>query len=345
MNQFFLAREFCPACKSANRTELLRLSYTGSPVREYLNTWYSYKKIDEEYLEGCDYVLYECGDCGLIYQGEILNDATLRKLYEEWIDYEKVADRARTMITKNYYIGHAKDFVNILSYLDTPPCETHVLDFGMGFGTWCYLTKGFGCHAHGTELSQTRIDYAKGIDVIAWKDIPGYRFDFINTEQVFEHLSDPLEVLGYLRQFLKPNGLIKISVPDGWDLKKRLEAWDWETLQDYTRAENPEEELQRIKTIWDWESPDGSGTENSINVAAPLQHINCFNHEALVRMAERVKLVPVAIPVVLANSAPPMPMSQRVTSRIRSAVRRYYRAVTRETEARRKTTKVFFKNA
>jgi len=26
-------------------------------------------------------------------------------------------------------------------------------------------------------------------------------------------------------------------------------------------------------------------------------------------------------------------------------VRRYYRAVTRETEARRKTTKVFFKNA
>jgi hypothetical protein len=91
MNQFFCERKSCPACKSVNRGELLRLSYTGSPIREYLNTWYSFKKIDTKYLERCEYVLYECGVCGLIYQGEIINDTTMCKLYEEWIDWEKVA--------------------------------------------------------------------------------------------------------------------------------------------------------------------------------------------------------------------------------------------------------------
>jgi SAM-dependent methyltransferase len=213
----------------------------------------------------------------------------------------------------------------------------------MGFGTWCYLAKGFGCHAHGTELSQTRIDYAKGIDVIAWKDIPGYRFDFINTEQVFEHLSEPLEVLGYLRQSLKPNGLIKINVPDGWDLKKRLAAWDWETLKQYQLSETPEGEVERIKTIWDWQPPDGDGSENSLLAVAPLQHINAFHYESLVRMAESVGLKPVALPAVLTNVTAPISLGRRIVAKLKREARRYAREITGKRQTGRKTTKLFFR--
>jgi 2-polyprenyl-3-methyl-5-hydroxy-6-metoxy-1,4-benzoquinol methylase len=343
MNDFFLARKFCPACKSTNRAELLRLSYTGSPIREYLNTWYSYKKIDEIYLKGCDYILYDCCNCGLVYQGEILNDTTMRKLYEEWIDYEKVTVRACSLKTKEYYIGHAKDFANILSYLDTSPRETRVLDFGMGFGTWCYLAKGFGCHAYGTELSQTRIDYAKGIDVISWNDILSYRFDFINAEMVFEHLSEPLEVLAYLQQSLNPHGLIKISVPDGWDIKKRLAAWEWEKLRQYQLSEGSLDELEVIKTIWDWERPQGAGTENSLNAVAPLQHINIFHHESLVQMAQRVGLETVVLPAVLTNVTAPSSFGRRIVANLKSKARRYGRAIAMKGQTRRKGTRLFFR--
>lgn len=344
MNSHFKTREACPSCKSQNKAVLLSLSYTGSPIREYLGSWYSYKKIDDEYLEGSEYVLTECGDCGLIYQGEILNDSALVKLYEEWIDYEKVAERSRTMLTKNYYFGHAKDFVNILAYLGTPPSETHILDFGMGFGTWCHLVKGFGCQAYGTELSRTRIDHAKGITVVPWDDIPRHRFDFINAEQVFEHLAEPLETLAHLRRSLKPEGLMKISVPDAWDLKKRLAGWDWEALRSHAHSEKPEEQLEVIKAVWDWERPQGSGTENSLNAAAPLQHINCFNYDSLVHMAGRVGLAPVGVPAVVADVIPPVSMRQRIAGKVKRTVQKYCRPVAPKAGTIRRPTSLFLRN-
>ena len=48
------------------------------------------------------------------------------------------------------------------------------------------------------------------------------RFDFINTEQVFEHISEPLETLKELKTLLKPGGIIKISVPTADDINRRL---------------------------------------------------------------------------------------------------------------------------
>jgi SAM-dependent methyltransferase len=279
MNKFFIERNACPACKSINKEQLLKLRYDKAPVREYLNSWYSYKSIDPDYLEGGHYTLNECGDCGLIYQEEILNESALVRLYNEWIDYEKVSERIRKTYSVRHYFNHVRVLVNAISYMGILPGALKVLDFGMGSGTWCHLVKGFGCDVYGAELSQQRIDYAEGIKVIGYSEIPDRRFDFINTEQVFEHLAEPLEMLIYLKQSLTPDGIIKISVPEGADIGKRLKAWDWERL----KICDSTEKLQRINNIWYWEFPMGSGDENSLNAVAPLQHINCFHRGVLVR--------------------------------------------------------------
>ena len=54
------------------------------------------------------------------------------------------------------------------------------------------------------------------------EDLPAARFHFINTEQVFEHLLDPLGTVGRLAEALRGDGLLKISVPNAADLDRRL---------------------------------------------------------------------------------------------------------------------------
>jgi hypothetical protein len=97
-------------------------------------------------------------------------------------------------------------------------------------------------------------------------------FDFINTEQVFEHIAAPLDTLTMLAAALRREGLIKISVPDARDLKRRL-------------------------NVMDWTAPYGS--RNSLNDTIPLIHVNSFTHRSLVRMAQLAGLEPVNIPLRL----------------------------------------------
>jgi len=136
------------------------------------------------------------------------------------------------------------------------------------------MAKAFGCNSYGTELSETRIKYAEshGIKVITWDEILNYSFDFINTEQVFEHIPEPLETLFHLKKSLKSEGLIKIDVPNGDDIKRRLR-------------------------ILDWTAPKGS--RNCLNPASPLEHINCSNRTSIIRMADIAGLEIVKIPLTI----------------------------------------------
>ena len=129
----------------------------------------------------------------------------------------------------------------------------------MGFGNWCLIAKGFGCDVYGLDLSDSRMDRARelGIKSLHWDNLGSHKFDFINAEQVFEHLTHPLDTLIHLSDALKPGGVIRIGVPRGWDVKRRLEIWNW-------RAE-PQDS--------DW-----------LNMIAPLQHVNCYNYSALCTM-------------------------------------------------------------
>ena len=136
------------------------------------------------------------------------------------------------------------------------------------------------------------IEYAQknGINVITWDEIPEYKFDFVNTEQVFEHIPNPLDTLKYLRDSLKPTGLIKISVPNGKNIKKKLK-------------------------IGDWMAPKGS--KNSLNSVSPLEHINCYTRTSLIKMAERAGLVRVRLPLYLQiASAMPWNSPKRILKNI-----------------------------
>jgi 2-polyprenyl-3-methyl-5-hydroxy-6-metoxy-1,4-benzoquinol methylase len=287
------------------------VGYTQSPIKEYLDLFYSpHGGVEYQYLEDSYYILNECNDCGLIYQKWIPKDSLARCIYEQWIDPAKMLELHKKYNIR-YFIRLAHEIVEVIQSFGAIPSRLQFLDFGMGLGDWCCLAQGFGCDVYGTELSQPRIEYAQasGIKVITWEEIPNYRFDFINTEQVIEHLPKPIETLVHLKRALKPGGMIKISVPNGWDIKKRLR-------------------------IGNWTAPKGS--RYSLNPIAPLEHINCFNHEVIVKMASGIGLKLEALHFSLIKTG----FGISLRDSLKAIAKPYYNFLTR-----RKTTYLFFRNS
>ena len=80
-NAHFVSRESCPGCRSTDAKTIYQKPFDQPPVSVYLNDFYSTcGKVEFEYLEGSNYILNECNNCGMIYQKEIPGDA-LEYLY------------------------------------------------------------------------------------------------------------------------------------------------------------------------------------------------------------------------------------------------------------------------
>lgn len=273
VSKHFQSRQECPACGSTSSETLYRASYTESPIRDYLAAFYATtgKGVEFEYLEGSEYILESCQDCGLIYQKQVLSSLLLRKLYEQWLDPHLVEKSERRERKARYYLWCAAETARVIEYLRKLPSEVKFLDFGMGRGRWCLIAKGFGCDVYAMEISDAWREHANalGVTLLNWEELAGHKFDFINAEQVFEHLTDPLPTLTRLRHALSPNGIVRINVPGGHDIRRALQAPDWLAPH---------------------------GPPDYLNDVAPLQHLNYFNFEALVRMANRAGLEEVEVP-------------------------------------------------
>jgi len=266
----FEIRDCCPICKSTKREMLYRCRFTESPISTFLKHFYSSQgDIEMEFLLDATFVLDECRACGVIYQRGIPNESLMRKLYEKWIDPICVFDKDDAFDRHAKYV---EEIMMIIMYFKIPPKQLTFLDFGMGWGRWCRMAQAFGCSTFGIELSRIKAKYAQsqGVHDIGWKDINRYRFDFINIEQVLEHIAEPFETLLGLKNCLKSHGLIKIGVPDGGNVKRLLKAPDWT-------------------------APKGS--RRSLNAVSPLEHINCFTYSSLLRTAEMAGLRPVTMPM------------------------------------------------
>ena len=268
MNKYFIIRTNCPCCNSSKGEVVYSVSYTDSEIVKYLTDFYGKQGgLEFDYLQDATYTLVKCNTCSCTYQKQIPNDFLMEKLYEKWIDPEHI----RTAEVDNYPINHslayANELANVITHFGVMPGQLDFLDFGMGWGKWCLMAKAMGVNVCGTELSESRIAYANnnGINAISYEKIGNKKFDFINTEQVFEHIPEPLKTLQYLQKSLKPGGIIKISVPDAKNIDGALKRMDWFILK---------------------------GTKYSLNVVAPLEHINGFKNHSILQMADLADLKP-----------------------------------------------------
>lgn len=299
----FVERERCPVCGGTDHLERANLAFDTPPMRAYLDAFYPPSgSVEFDYLEGARYILRDCRSCGLIYQVFVPDDALMTRLYERWIDAAYHLRMQAILDDIDVYSMHAQEVMQIVGWLRGGKGGMKTLDFGMGWAKWSMMAQAFGCDVWGAELSQTRIEFAqsKGIRVMAWEDRSAHTFDFVNTEQVFEHLADPVEMLRELRALLAPGGVVKISVPGAHGIESALAKMDWTAPRH---------------------------SSDSLMPVAPLEHLNCFRRETLMRLAAQAGMVEVAMPLKIQYAY--LTNWSSATKAVKNLVRPIYRDVLR----------------
>lgn len=274
--KYYESRNACPVCSSNNYEILHEESYASDGISHYLKEFYIPQGyIDFNYLEGMTYTLIQCKNCRLIFQKEVPNDELLHVLYDQWIDPAKALERNKSH-DLSYRVMRLEEVLGIIMYFNKPPQNLEVLDFGMGWGSLCVQFKALGVNAKGVELSIPRKLFAEsqGVEVVSWEDLDKLRFDFINTDDVFEHLTDPVSVLKKLSNALKPGGIIKISTPNAKVSERAIKKMDWYAPR---------------------------GTNDNLNAVSPLEHLNCFYTKSIITLGEVCKLKPIQVKPVAIN--------------------------------------------
>jgi hypothetical protein len=256
-------RTRCPACLCTSLALVYEEPYTGAGIRAYLAR--HYEGHASRSADAGVYALARCNRCSLVFQQQVPDDPLLGEIYNDWVPGTELEREHRNYSLEEYrYLAEQVQFM--IQYFGLPPAELDALDFGFGWAHWSKMAMGFGCNVWGVELSEERARHGKsvGLRVIGLADLPSGKFRFINTEQVFEHLTEPRLVLEKLRDALSGDGVIKISVPNAATV---------------------------LKKISQGKSFGALSAEDQMPIA-PLEHINAFSHDSLVAFGKEFGLKP-----------------------------------------------------
>lgn len=262
-------RTECPVCQFGASDPFLGLPFDHGPIARYLRNHYE-GRLDPSRLTTRAFELIECPRCTLVYQRWTPDESALWELYgtlQRW-DNEEVAQRRGLDVRLRY----AYDIERVIRYTDRPPSDVSVLDFGAGTGLWLQVAAALGCRTSAVELNEAASKELRsaGHQIPALEELPQEALDYVETEQVFEHLVDPRAVVTALAHALRPGGILRVSVPNGTGIRARIRAGDWL-------------------------APKGSA--QSLEPVAPLEHLNCFNHRSLTRLGAEAGLVPFVFPL------------------------------------------------
>jgi SAM-dependent methyltransferase len=142
----------------------------------------------------------------------------LSDVYDTWLDTmpdEAWIAQAEWLATHPRQSRDGHEIMTVAAMMRMPLANLKTLDYGMGQGLWARVSKELGCQSYGFDLSQRCMCVARshGVKTVAFDDLASGEFDFVNTEQVMEHVTDVDDVMGRLVAALRPEGILKISVP------------------------------------------------------------------------------------------------------------------------------------
>lgn len=269
MNQKkFNIRTQCPVCSTGgNLQTLFNISYDNEVLKKYIDDFYSRQGgvFDYSVIKNNEYQLIFCNNCRLLFQKEIPDSDLMFELYEKYINPEikqnELSDNNK--YSEEYFSLLRNEIKFLKSHCFQKSEKIKFLDYGMGWGLLCNEAQRQGMLAYGTELSPARIAYAEktGITVIDINSIPDSFFDIINLSDVLEHVADPMDTVETLVKKIKPQGLLRLSVPGNPNILSNIKKF-------------------RGVVFNDWR----------FNCVAPLEHINCFHYETLQYMSKKTGL-------------------------------------------------------
>ncbi len=253
----FVQRDLCPACGAADPVRLYSEPLSTPRWSDYLSEFYG----QPIRLNG-NFTVVECSGCQTMLQSEVGNEPLLEALYSEWVKSPPAEEdplyRYDVSNPERSRDGH--EVLAAASFLGKRLEDMTVLDYGMGWAGWARIARSLGCRSYGFDLAEERREHARshGIET----DIEGVKFDFINTEQLIEHVVDPGAMVGELASRLRPGGVLKISVPSQKGVRSTLRKLE----------------------------SGGQPVYSEIMPIFPLEHVNCFSADGIAALGGRLGL-------------------------------------------------------
>ncbi len=252
----FIERRSCPVCENLNLTILLDLPYSNPIISTTLQERY-HGKITEKDFYQANYVILECNTCSLIFQKFVPDDELASRIYTyEQSRVEKSLSKKRNAPV-DYFSRYSNIAKKISILLDKFPHFINVLDFGSGWGYFLEMAKAYGFNTTGIEISEERKLYCEEnkLRIKSSLDELEETYDFIYSDQTFEHISEPLPYLKKLVTKLNPGGIVYIHVPNCKNTKLKLKNFN-----------------------------------KIIDDIFPLEHVNGFNNKSLKKFAGKANL-------------------------------------------------------
>lgn len=280
--RFFIERNVCPVCGDDQYEVLYSCAMTAEPVRSYIASHYRKQgTINWNNLDGTDFILCDCQQCGSLWQKHAPNEFVLDKIYNEMIAAESLRKLEQRRLTVGNYDKIAGELAVLFRMVGKHPTDVHMLDYGYGYGRWGRVAAAMGAKVCGVEISPEKIETAKsiGIESISEDALSKMQFDIVHTEQVFEHLTEPAREFGKLAKTLLPGGIMKISVPPQGNIRRLL-------AKRGMIGQSPQE------VLWDCGKPLDAKMQDSDYVAiSPLEHLNVFSPTAIELLAKQNELI------------------------------------------------------
>jgi 2-polyprenyl-3-methyl-5-hydroxy-6-metoxy-1,4-benzoquinol methylase len=290
--QFFV-REHCIACNSQDCVTLDEGGYTSGVVGKFFaeDPW-GVSPLPS--LEGSSWEYVQCRQCGQMFHKRILTPEWNEIRFRDWMSASAIREfeRIHGTNTPRSRFEQGRGVVEHVIRIErmTRPLRgqgaVRLVDFGSGWGKFISIASEFGFQAYGIERAPDRQKFSTDRGNAVFPDLKSAReavgegFHIATLFQVLEHLDRPLETLLSLGEVLVPKGILVVEVPNC-------------------------EGIVGLKTKADY-----TGIH-------PLEHINAFTPQSLVRIAERAGFRPIRPRIV------------HVTSAFKSVVRREVKRIAR----------------
>ncbi|MST01105.1 MAG: class I SAM-dependent methyltransferase, partial [Pedosphaera sp.] len=221
-------------------------------------------------LEGKSYEIRHSPASGLYFQTWVMEGRELAGWYSPATSDNFFMDEIGSQ--KLHWFAHMTEEILVMRQM-VPAKTPAVLDFGCNWGKWASMALAHGCDVYAVEVNRAASSFCarRGIKMVNIEELADLRFDFINVDQVMEHLSEPLPVMQKLATCLKPGGFLKLSTPDNSRLPRLLAAAQ---RTGDNRVLNPQ----------------------ALDSLAPLEHVNLFANASLRLLGEQVGLRAVRLP-------------------------------------------------
>lgn len=204
------------------------------------------RRFDMPVLPVPDYIQANCRNCGLLYINAPIDQGYLNSLYlNETVDWAaEVLGSPDARMNDDERARFAEVVRHVARFTKLDGAQW--LDFGCQTGELGEAAMKRGAVMSGVEISP---DYAKraaklwGRDPSAVQSFitghDGKQFDIITSLETLEHMAEPWKQVAEFRKYLKPGGLLVVSVPSSHYFRLKYHAFKMARRGRERAAESP----------------------------------------------------------------------------------------------------------